>query len=72
MYVYDERGLRVPQRGSSHIRSGSTPAVMDGAAEKQRHGAKFVSVCEWLVGSVCGVASVFLMTIYSLWRHLQG
>ena len=35
VYVYDDRGLRVPQRGgSSHMRSGSTPAAMMGATEQ--------------------------------------
>ena len=52
VYVHDHRGLLVPLKSGEvsgtdeegHVRTGSTPAVMQGSKPKQ--GAKFMSVCK--------------------------
>lgn len=46
VYMYDYRGLRVPRKAGVHVRGGSTPAIMEGATDKQTQGTKFISVCK--------------------------
>ncbi len=68
--IYDERGLRVPQKhGQRHVRSGSTPALMEGGGVT-RQGAKFVSVCEYIIVCCCVGWLLWILynDIHSFWR----
>ena len=66
VYVYDERGLRVPRRAGHHVRGASTPAVMEGGA-KDVPLTQGIGVCKCMHVCACEQhVSIMYMHVVSM------